>query len=174
MFTKFSKPFQGRGKLGSRVAAFALAALALLVGSSAAQAQPQCRRVHGHYEEHIVSGPECTSTVGLCVAGTYKGRIHGTFFGAVNSLAPTDVGEVLLFTTDSTIHASFDGKEGDLIIKNAGAFQTAGTGHIVDLQYIVGGTGELSGASGVIRATGTFDSATGTGESDYEGEICVP
>jgi hypothetical protein len=72
------------------------------------------------------------------------------------------------------IHARFDGKEGDLIIKNAGAFQITGTGHIVDLQYITEGTGQLSGATGVIRASGTFNSATGMGESDYEGEICLP
>lgn len=171
MFTKLS---QNRSKFTVRLSAFALAAMALLTASSGVSANGQCKKVNGRYNEHIVPPPECTSPFGLCVAGEYRGDIRGDFFGSVVSLTPTAVGEVLLFTTDSTIHAHIDGKEGDLIIKNAGAFQTAGAGNIVDLQYIVGGTGELTGASGAIRASGTFDSATGMGESEYEGMVCLP
>lgn len=49
-----------------------------------------------------------------------------------------------------------------------------GEGEILDLQTIVGGTGELASASGIIRADGLFDSATGSGESEYVGNICLP
>ncbi|MEZ4867172.1 MAG: hypothetical protein R3C14_37960 [Caldilineaceae bacterium] len=170
----FSKFVQNHSKLGIRLSAFALAGMALLAGSSAAYADGRCKKVDGHYAEHIVPAPECTSPFGLCVAGDFRGDIYGGFFGSVNSLTPTAVGEVLLFTTDTTIHAQIGNKQGDLMIKNAGAFQTAGAGNIVDLQYIVGGTGDFSGASGAIRASGAFNSATGTGESDYEGQVCLP
>ncbi|MEZ4732886.1 MAG: hypothetical protein R3E79_37775 [Caldilineaceae bacterium] len=169
-----TKLFQNRSKLGIRLAAFALAGMTVLTASSGAYADVRCRKVEGRYAEHIVPPPDCTSAYGLCIAGEYRGDVQGNFFGAVTSLTPTAVGEVQLFTSDSTIHARIGNKEGDLIIKNAGAFQTAGAGNIVDLQYIVGGTGQFAGASGALRASGTFDSATGMGESSYEGEVCLP
>jgi hypothetical protein len=64
------------------------------------------------------------------------------------------------------------GKEGTLLIKNAGAYRTVGDGDIVDVQVITGGTGELAGATGVLRASGTF--VDGAGESEYIGSICLP
>jgi hypothetical protein len=167
MFTQLS---QNRSKFGVRLSGFALAAMALLVTGASVSANPVCKKVQGHYDEHFVT-EGCT---GLCIAGEYRGDIQGDFFGTVTALHETPVGEVSLFTSDSTIHARIDGKEGDLIIKNAGAFQGGGAGNIVDLQYIVGATGELMGTTGAIRASGTFDFATGMGESDYEGEICLP
>jgi hypothetical protein len=170
MVTKLA---QNRSKLSVRMSAFALAAMALLTASSGVNAQAQCKKVGGHYEEHFVSAPDCPQNA-LCIAGEYRGDIQGDFFGIVASLNDTEVNEVKLFTSNSTIHARIDGKEGDLIIKNAGAFQGGGAGNIVDLQYIVNATGELAGATGAIRASGTFDFATGMGESAYEGMVCLP
>ncbi len=86
--------------------------------------------------------------------------------------ADTPTTGVLLFTSDSVIHARIKGKEGNLIIKNAGAFNTGGDGDIVDLQRIVGGTGALVGATGALRASGAF--VAGSGESEYIGSICLP
>lgn len=174
MVTKLS---QNRSKLAVRLSAFALSAMALLTASSGVSANEPCKKVNGHYQEHFVFGAPCPQGA-LCIAGEYQGGIQGDFFGILASQSDTDVSEVKLFTTNSTIHARIDGKEGDLIIKNAGAFQQGGDGNIVDLQYIVGATGdfdgELSDATGVIRASGTFDFANGVGESDYEGTICLP
>src|ERR1043166_3079756 len=51
-----------------------------------------------------------------------------------------------------------------------GAFRTTNAGEIMDLQTIVGGTGELAGASGILQAVGTFTSAAG-GQSEYDGTI---
>lgn len=169
----FTQGTQNRSKFAVRMSAFALAAMALLTASSGVSATAQCKKVNGHYQEHFVFGTPCPEGA-LCIAGEYRGDIQGDFFGILASQSDTDVNEVKLFTTNSTIHARIDGKEGDLMIKNAGAFQGAGAGNIVDLQYIVGATSELSGATGAIRASGTFDFATGMGESDYEGTICLP
>ncbi|CAN5785640.1 hypothetical protein BH10CHL1_BH10CHL1_37010 [soil metagenome] len=177
----FNQLAAGRNKFSLRISAFALAAGVLLLSSPGVSANPLCKKVKGHDQEHVAT-ENCTSPVGLCTAGEYSGDMRGNFFGTATSLAPTadtPTTGVVLFTSDSTIHARIRGKNGDLkngdlMIKNAGAFQTTGAGNIVDAQYITGGTAELSGATGILRASGTFSSATGMGESDYEGEICLP
>jgi hypothetical protein len=149
------------------------ASLALLVGSAApSQAASGCRDVRGFYVEHATS-ENCTSPVGLCIAGTYSGQIRGHFHGTATSItttADTPTTGVAMFTSDSTIDATVSGMSGTLVIKNAGAF--ASSGPIVDLQTIVAGTGNLAGASGALRAQGTFSTASG-GRSDYHGTLCL-
>jgi Protein of unknown function (DUF3224) len=150
-------------------------ALPLTLIASSSHADVLCRSVRGEYTEHAVS-TGCTSPVGLCLAAEYKGAIHGPSESRVTTLVPTAdtaATAVALFTADSHIDARVRGRSGTLLIKNAGAFRGAGEGSIVDLQTIVGGTGELAGASGDLRAQGVFTPATG-GESDYEGMLCLP
>jgi hypothetical protein len=161
-------------RMMQQIAGAALGAVMLAVPAVGAHAQSSCTLVIGHYVEHAVE-ENCTSPVGLCIAGEYTGVIKGAFDGSATSLVPTGdtpTTGVLLFTSDSVIHARVKGKEGDLIIKNAGAFNTVGDGDIVDLQRIVGGTGALAGATGALRASGTF--VAGSGESEYIGSICLP
>ena len=149
-------------------------ALALTAGQSAAG--ERCVRVAGSYVEQAVTGSDCRSPVGLCIAGTYRGDIDATFAGSASSIATTadtPVTSVSLFTSDSTITGRVKTWRGSLTIKNAGSFAAAGDGSIVDLQTIVNGTGQLSGATGFIRASGTF-SFTDGGRSQYVGTICRP
>jgi hypothetical protein len=171
-----SKHFLAQNRIIRRAAGAALvAAMALVLPAANVHAQSSCHLVVGHYVEHAVQDG-CQSQVGLCIAGEYAGIIKGAFEGAATSLMPVlaeknqETG-VLLFTSDSLIHARVNGKEGDLGIKNAGAYDTSG-GDIIDLQRIVGGTGDLAGASGVLRASGTF--VNGIGESEYMGSVCLP
>jgi hypothetical protein len=173
MLTRF---FTVHGKLSRPVCGFAIAAAALIMTGVDAAAEVSCFQVRGHYDEHIET-TDCNSPVGFCIAGEYRGVIKGGFFGAATSFIPTadtPATTVVLFTSDSVIHAEVHDLRGDLIIKNAGAFQSAGEGNIVDLQIITGGTEELAGASGAIRASGLFDPIAGTGTSEYEGMICLP
>jgi len=161
-------------KFSSRLTAFAAAMAVFLLISSSVSAAGQCKEVHGHYVEHAVSA-NCTSPVGLCIEGEYSGMVRGAFSGAATALIPTadtPTTGVVLFTSNSVIHASVGLKSGDLLIKNAGAFHTVGAGEIVDLQLITGGTGDFTGASGAIRASGVF--VNGSGQSDYDGMICLP
>lgn len=151
--------------------AVAAAGVLLLVGPGAA-AGTACRAVQGTYVEHLVTGPDCGSPVGLCIAGTYRGAVRGPFDTTVTSLTSTRTGQVQLFTSASTVTASVAGRSGTLLINNAGAFSNA-DGLIVDLQTIVRGTGELDGASGSLRAGGTFTAADG-GSSRWTGVICLP
>jgi hypothetical protein len=111
--------------------------------------------------------------VALCIAGTYSGQIRGDFRGAATSItttADTPTTGAATFTSDSTIDATVGGRMGSLVIKNAGVFTAVGP--IVDLQTIMSGTGELAGATGALRAQGTFSALEG-GRSEYEGVICL-
>jgi len=92
---------------------------------------------------------------------------------SIVATADTPSTTVQLFTSDSTVTGRAAGRAGTLIIKNAGAFASGGTGSIVDLQTIVGGTGDLAGASGALRAEGTFSFPDG-GRSRYTGTVCLP
>lgn len=164
-----------RSRLVKAAAPAVLAALAWLAATANANAASSCEAVSGRYVEWAVS-ENCQSPVGLCIAGEYRGMVKGGFEGTATSLIPTadtPTTNVVLFTSDSTIHAKVMGKTGDLIIKNAGAFRNPG-GDIIDLQVIAGGTGELAGATGALRASGTFDFDAGMGESEYTGSICLP
>src|SRR3954465_3860924 len=80
--------------------------VAAAIPSTAAE---PCEQVRGTYVEHAVSGPECTSTVGLCIAGTYSGGLRRSFSGQATSVVPTtDTPQtsVALFTSTSTITTS--------------------------------------------------------------------
>jgi hypothetical protein len=154
----------------------AVAGLALLLAGSNTGAAEGCFDVRGDYTERVASGTDCESPVGLCIEGSYRGSIRGHFAGAATELiatADTPTTGVVLFISDATIDARVKGREGTLVIKNSGAFHTTGTGEIVDLQTIVGGTGEFAGAIGALRAEGTFTAAAG-GRSTYVGTVCVP
>jgi hypothetical protein len=143
--------------------------------ASASQADGACRSVEGRYREQDASGQTCSSPVGLCITGQYRGDIKGSFAGQATAILPTadtPATGVILFTSDSVIQARIGHRSGTLIIKNSGAFRTIADGSIVDLQTIAGGTGDFVGATGALRAEGTFTTATG-GESRYRGAVCV-
>lgn len=132
---------------------------AVFLPAASAQAVARCVAVSGFYVERPVTGPDCSSPVGLCIAGTYHGGVRGDFEGratTITATADTPATNVQLFTSDSTINAAVARRTGMLIIKNAGAFTSGGDGSIVDLQTITGGTGGLAGATGALRAEGTF------------------
>jgi len=55
--------------------ALGAAAVVLLLAPGQADAAAVCSSVEGTYVEHAVSGPDCLSPVGLCIAGTYRGDV---------------------------------------------------------------------------------------------------
>jgi hypothetical protein len=149
----------------------------VLAGSAGADAGARCRDVSGRYTERLAPDG-CASPVGLCIEARYTaGPLHGTFEGVATSFistADSPTTGVSLFTTDTVADVSAWGRRGTLAIKNAGAFHTRGVGEIVDLQTVTGGTGDFVGATGALRASGTFDPVRGAGSSTIEGTICLP
>jgi hypothetical protein len=158
----------------SVVAASVLGAGVLVAGSPSV-AHPRTIELRGSYTEHAVIGAGCQSPVGLSVAGQYRGTLRGAFHGVASSISPTPdtpTTTVAAFTADSDIIASVNGLHGTLTIKNAGVFSSQDGGPIVDVQTIIGGTGDFSGASGFVRASGTFSFVNG-GRSEYVGSVSL-
>lgn len=136
----------------------------LAIGSGqAARANDRCKPVNGHLEEMQAAGP------GFSVVGRLFGGIQGTDNTTLLSVSPTDP------STPTVVHfvgkSVFETKTGDIRLTVSGAFDVA-TGKFSDLFTVTGGTGEWSGASGQIHLIGFFDLASGTGESDFRGELC--
>ena len=150
-------------------------AMALALAGARLGAEDQCRKVNGHFVMRAAAPTSCPSPVGLCIEGEFSGGIRGPFTVTATSFivtADTPTTAVVLFTGDGVIHARIGDKRGDLFLKTSGAYLSVGKGEIVDLQFVNGGTGALTGASGSLRASGLFDPATGTGEAEYAGVIC--
>jgi hypothetical protein len=75
---------------------------------------------------------------------------------------------VVLLTGDNQITT----KAGTLQTKDAIVLRTTGTGDFAEVDTVISGTGEWAGATGVLRAQGTFTVADGGG-GDYVGQICT-
>ena len=152
-----------------RTLTFVAAVVALALLSGAASAAPECKQVKGKFTLQPFGAPDCTSAVGLCATGSYKGGLKGSSVFVGSSLKPTadtPTTAVVLLTGDNEI--TTDG--GALLTKDAIVLQTTGAGEFAEVDTIVGGTGEWAGARGQITASGTFTAAGGQGE--YRGEIC--
>lgn len=143
----------------------ALAGTAIAVAPvGAAPKDDRCRPVNGHLEEMAGPGP------GFTAEGRLTGGIQGTDRFTLLSSSPSHetTPTVINFVGESV----FETKTGDIELAVSGAFDTE-SGRFSDLLTIIGGTGEWQGASGQLHLFGVFNPETGTGESDYRGEICT-
>lgn len=157
-----------------------LAALTLTAGAArgvASREKPskaRCQTVAGHITDQPYAGAECASPLGQCSAGRFHGALKGNFVASATSFTPsgdTAVTGVVSFTADLVLHT----KDGDLYLKDAGAFNTTpgGRGEHSTVTTVTGGTGRWAGATGRLLETGTFTQEDG-GYSIYAGEICTP
>jgi hypothetical protein len=163
------------------LAAVAVAGMMVFSGTTRGVAARQqrssrakCKTVSGHIADQSYSGAECASPLGQCSAGSFTGALKGNFVASATSFTPsndTATTGVLFFTADLVLHT----KDGDLFLKDAGAFNTTpgGQGEHATVSTVTGGTGMYAGASGRLLETGTFTPEDG-GYSDYTGEICTP
>src|SRR5262245_46045678 len=93
----------------------------------------------GHISAHLVTGPECTSPVGMCTKGRISGDIRGTFVFTVTTLTPTadtPVTGVVNYTGDVLIHT----RRGDIFVKDSGGINNApgSTGDVGSVSTITG------------------------------------
>lgn len=140
-------------------------ATGLTLGSSSADAgSDRCKPVAGQLVEQQVEGE------GFQARGRMTGGIQGIDNFTLLSLSDThpSTPTVSHFVGTSLIET----RTGDIDTIVSGAFDTT-SGKFSDLFTIVGGTGEWENATGQFHLYGTFDFASGTGASDYRGEICT-
>jgi hypothetical protein len=64
------------------------AGCAVLLASGGATAEG-CKTLSGKFTLASVTGPECTSPVGICAAGTFSGGLKGTSLFVGSSLTAT-------------------------------------------------------------------------------------
>lgn len=155
-------------------AALTLSAVAARgVGARDKSPKARCQTFSGHITDQPFAGAECTSPLGQCSRGRFSGALKGEFIAATSFTPSGDTAAtgVLSFTADLVLHT----KDGDLFLKDAGAFNTTpgGRGEHSTVTTVTGGTGRWAGASGRLLETGTFTQEDG-GYSDYAGEICTP
>ena len=144
--------------------------LPLVLAASGAEAAA-CKKVSGSFTLTPLSGPACTSPVGICATGVYKGGIKATSVFTGTSVIPTvdtPTTAVVLVTGDNQLTSS----SGTLQTKDAIVLRTIGAGDFAEVDTVIGGTGQWTGATGVLRAQGTF-TATAGGGGDYVGEVCT-
>jgi hypothetical protein len=145
--------------------------LPLALAASGAEAAA-CKKVSGSFTLTPLSGPVCTSPVGICATGSYKGGIKASSVFTGTSLlqtADTPTTAVVVLTGDN----QFSSTGGTLLTKDAIVLRTTGVGEFAEVDTVIGGTGQWAGANGVLRAQGTF-TATAGGGGDYVGELCTP
>jgi hypothetical protein len=148
------------------------ALLPLVLAASAAQAAG-CKKVGGSFTLTPVSGPGCAAAVGICAAGAYKGGIKATSAFTGSSLlqtVDTPTTSAIVLTGDNQFSVAGGGT---LSTKDAIVLRTTGAGEFAEVDTVVGGTGQLAGTTGVLRAQGTF-TATAGGGGEYLGELCTP
>ncbi len=130
-----------------------------------------CKKVSGRIVLEQVTGPECSSPVGLCAKGVVKGGVRGTVFVVVTSALPSGDTPTtgVMFTTGDAV---FKTDSGTLLTKDASTLSTSGAMEFAELNTVVGGTGSYEGAWGTLVATGD-NSPDGT-SGVYSGQICTP
>jgi hypothetical protein len=146
--------------------------LAFLAATSGdAFADSGCKKVQGKIAIQALTGPACSSPVGLCLTGSLVGALHGAFAFTSSAIIPTadtPLTGVVFSTGDSTLETP----GGTLFTKDALALNPSPPGEFSDLSVITGGTGDWTGVFGTLTITGTF--AEGQGEAAYFGEVCTP
>lgn len=163
------------GRLRRDRLALALCLLATTLFGSAAQppgADEGCKVITGTQEDALVSA-DCTSPVGFCARGTFKGN-HGfrgesSFSALAFDPIPNDPlgrlsvpGESTYTTTDGQITVS------DVSVFDVERGTFAGTGRIV------GGTGRFAGATGDVFTYGHVSEDGLSFATTFVIELCLP
>ena len=146
----------------------ALAALPLLLATRAEGETNM--RIAGIIRSQLVTGPECTSPVGLCLRGTFYGSLNGPN-EAVGFLFIPQPDGVIFGKSHVVVHDRY----GDLRCTSSSSFDIAPDGNnnpFSDLCVITGGTGRYTGAQGWFH---TFGNGGPTGNAaEYRGTIRLP
>lgn len=147
------------------IAMFVLGAGAVAASSAVAD-EHGCQPVDASIVTSFVACPaDFQSPVGLCTQGTIdSGPLKGTTLFRVMTLVPGSA-DTMLYTGELRVTT----KHGTVTLKDAGVLDAA-TGRYFEVQTVVGGTGQLEHATGLLTSQG-FDIGTGFVGS-LTGAIC--
>jgi len=149
---------------------FLMPAALLAIAAAGARADDACRTFSGSFT--AVPPQQCASPVHICTHGTLIGGLPSTYDFVMDTLVPTRIPGVFTYTGHSLITvksgATLTGSDSGLM-----RLKGDGTASFVTIVRIVGGTGELAGATGGIIAPGTLNLATGSTVGTYSGVLCV-
>jgi hypothetical protein len=154
-----------------------LLAIALVLAAGSAEAAPRCFEAFGVYKQRQIAGNSCNSPLRQCQIATFTGVVKGTALNGVTRVAGTPdfpITGVLGGTSDGEFEGSVLGRRGGLTVKYAALIDAVGRGDSVSMMTIIGGSGQLSGATGTLRFSTVFDLEVGDVSSKYEGQICLP
>ncbi len=135
---------------------------------NSAGASTTTKEVDGTKTGQAVTGPSCSSPVGVCGAGVASGPLHGPFEVVATGVAPTSEPDISILTYTAVYHTN----RGDLQVSGRGLLNTVTTRYST-VDEIVGGTGHWTGASGSWQEVGTFSVAAGQ-SSQYHAVITTP
>jgi hypothetical protein len=148
----------------------------LIAAIAPAHAAERCYPVFGSQVETVLAGNPCNSPIGLCLQGTLRGTLNGTSnITAITFLPTVDAATTgnNAATADISFQGRLLGRQGGLTIKDTVILSgTSSDG--VALYTILGGSGQLTGATGNLRLIGTCDLAAGQCNNRFEGKICLP
>src|SRR4051794_4096463 len=129
------------------------AVLALVLSSAGADADPRCRAVFGSFDLIPITDATCTSPVGVCGKGTFRGLLRGAYTSQLTSIVPTNDTPstgVVLITGDTPLNARLGHRSGVINFKDSGAFHTTGDGEFAELFSVVGGTNDFAAVTGTL------------------------
>ena len=151
---------------GTVVISLAVFSLTTVLGTSYAFASSGCRSVKGRViDQQSTDGQSSARMIGS-IAGTYNVTVLDTFS------ADTVVPSVIFGISDSVVET----KKGNLYFSETSSLDLAENEGLngVALLTITGGSEDWQGAGGHLLLSGFFHGDTGSGQWDYQGEVCVP
>jgi hypothetical protein len=143
-----------------------LVGIAAVLSFSHVSASSGCRSVRGRVVDQHVANDLSVATMIGSINGLYTVTVLG------GDSAGTIVPSVYFFISTSVVET----KKGDISFSETASLDTAEQDSVngVALLTITEGTGDWQGASGHLLLSGYFHTSTGTGEWDYQGEVCLP
>lgn len=147
----------------------ALLALVAVPGSAGATAA--CKKVSGKVTLTPVTGVECLSPQGVCIAGVLSGSLNGTSRFSASSITATSdtptTGVVVL-----TGGSDYALKDGGLTSLDALLLRNTGNGDLSGIVTFIGSSGGLAGVTGSLQVQGFYLPDQGGGAAEYTGQLC--
>jgi hypothetical protein len=142
------------------------------VATRSAAAKKGCFVIRGEQEDSLVAAG-CTSPVGFCAAGTFKGNhgFHGTSAFSATAFDPIPSDPLGRLAVPGT--STYTTPNGQITVSDVSVFDVArgtfaGTGRIVE------GTGEFDGATGDVFTSGHVSEDGQSFTTSFVIELCLP